>query len=379
MMGEIEDVSSLIGDLYDAALEPSLWTSVLKSSALFVGGSGASLYAKDTISKSGAMHHHDGGISEDCIQLYFTKYVRFDPSTTAQFCYDVGQPFSTADLMPYADFLKTRFYKEWVQPQHLVDHIAVVLERSSTGMALFGVFRHERDGVVDDEARRRMHLIIPHVRRAVLIGRVIDVKSAEAASFADSLDSLSAGVFLVDEHGRLIHANAAGQSILTARHVLRTAGGRLAASDTSTDETLRQLFAATGGSDLALGTKGIAVPLLARDGERFVAHILPLRSGARRRGGRGYAASAAVFVRKAVPDAPLPPEVVSKTFKLTPGELRVLLALVEVGGVTEAAEVLGIAETTAKWHLQHLFEKTGTHRQAELVKLVAGFSNPLLS
>jgi DNA-binding CsgD family transcriptional regulator len=86
-----------------------------------------------------------------------------------------------------------------------------------------------------------------------------------------------------------------------------------------------------------------------------------------------------VFVRKAAPDALLPPEVIAKTFKLTPGELRVLLAIVEVGGVPEAAEVLGVAETTARWHLQHLFEKTGTHRQADLIKLVAGFSNPLIS
>ena len=43
------------------------------------------------------------------------------------------------------------------------------------------------------------------------------------------------------------------------------------------------------------------------------------------------------------------------------------------------ASVLGIAEPTVKTHLKRLFEKTGTHRQADLVKLVAGFSNPLLN
>jgi DNA-binding CsgD family transcriptional regulator len=59
-------------------------------------------------------------------------------------------------------------------------------------------------------------------------------------------------------------------------------------------------------------------------------------------------------------------------------ELRVLLAVVEVGGVPEVAEVLGIAETTVKTHLGHLYEKTGVRRQADLVKLVAGFSNPLV-
>jgi DNA-binding CsgD family transcriptional regulator len=55
----------------------------------------------------------------------------------------------------------------------------------------------------------------------------------------------------------------------------------------------------------------------------------------------------------------------------------VLLALVEVGGVVETAEVLGVVEGTVRTHLHRVFAKTGTKRQAELVKLVAGFSNPL--
>jgi DNA-binding CsgD family transcriptional regulator len=59
---------------------------------------------------------------------------------------------------------------------------------------------------------------------------------------------------------------------------------------------------------------------------------------------------------------------------LTQAELRVLLSIVEIGGVAEVAEVLGIAETTVKTHLRHVFEKTSTSRQADLVKLVAGYS-----
>jgi DNA-binding CsgD family transcriptional regulator len=55
------------------------------------------------------------------------------------------------------------------------------------------------------------------------------------------------------------------------------------------------------------------------------------------------------------------------------------LAVVEVGGVPEVAEALGIAETTVRFHLRQLFAKTGTRRQADLVKLVAGFANPLVS
>jgi DNA-binding NarL/FixJ family response regulator len=58
-------------------------------------------------------------------------------------------------------------------------------------------------------------------------------------------------------------------------------------------------------------------------------------------------------------------------------ELRVLIAVVEVGGVPEVATALGVAETTIKTHVSRVFEKTGAGRQADLVKLVAGFSTPL--
>ena len=40
-------------------------------------------------------------------------------------------------------------------------------------------------------------------------------------------------------------------------------------------------------------------------------------------------------------------------------------------------EPLGIAETTVRTHLHRTYQKTGT-RQADLVKLVAAFSDPLL-
>jgi DNA-binding CsgD family transcriptional regulator len=245
-------------------------------------------------------------------------------------------------------------------------------------VALFGVFRHERDGLADDETRRRMRLIVPHIRRAVLIGRLIDLKAAEAATFADSLDGLSAGMFLIDASGHIVHANAAGHAILSAGDFLRAAGGRLTAGDPHVDATFHDTFVAAGNGDAAIGIKGIALALRAHNGEHFVAHILPLTSGARRRTGASYAAVAAVFVHKASLDTPSPPEVIAKAYKLTPTELRVLLAIVEVGGVPEVSEALGVAETTVKTHLGRLFEKTGATRQADLVKLFAGFSNPLI-
>ena len=137
------------------------------------------------------------------------------------------------------------------------------------------------------------------------------------------------------------------------------------------------IAAGTSEEDVA---KGSAVPLKGHSGERYVAHVLPLMAGERRKAGTTSSAIAALFVCARPKWKPhLHPEVIGKTYKLTPTELRVLRAIVNVGGVRQVAGNLGVhPDTTIKTHLGRLFEKTGVHRQADLVKLVAGYSSVLV-
>jgi DNA-binding CsgD family transcriptional regulator/PAS domain-containing protein len=377
-LSESEQLSSLIGDIYDAALDRSLWVGVLEKTAHFVGGPAASLFSKDAVAKSGNVAY-DWGIAPHYRQLYFERYIKLDPLTIGHFFAEVEQPISVADIMSYDEFLETRAYREWGRPQGLVDVLNVALDKTATSAAMYCVFRHERDGRVDNEMRRRMRLIVPHMRRAVLIGRVIDLKTTEADSLADTVDGISAGMFLVDASGRIVYANASGHAILAEGSLLRVVGGKLASSDASAEQELNEVYAMAERGDEAVGVKGIAVPLMALDGKRHVVHVLPLTSGARRRAGATYAAAAAVFVTKAALESPSPIEVIGKLYKLTPTELRVMLAVVQVGGVHEVAEALGIAESTVKTHLLRLYAKTGTKRQADLVKLVAHYASPLVS
>jgi len=55
-----------------------------------------------------------------------------------------------------------------------------------------------------------------------------------------------------------------------------------------------------------------------------------------------------------------------------------MLAIVDVGGAPEVAEALGVAASTVRTHLGRVYAKTGVARQADLVKLVAGFSSSLV-
>jgi len=377
-MDQAEKLSELIAEIYDAALDATLWHEVVGKAGRFVGGSAAAIFSKSPTALTGTVYYHSGDMYPSYRQLYFDKYIKFDPMTTAQYFSDVEQPMSVEDIMPYQEFLETRFYKEWVHPQGMVDAVTAVLDKSVTSAALFGVFRYQSDGIVDDEARQRMRLIVPHIRRAVLVSRLIDLRAAEAASLAATLDGLSAAMCVVDPAGRIVHANAACHVMLDAGDFVSVAGGRIVASDPKIDQAFREAFAAARGGDAAIGTRGIALPLKAQDGSHYVAHVLPLTSGARRVAGIAYSAAAAVFICKVARETPSAPEIIARAYRLTPTELRVLLAIVEVGGVPETAAALGVAESTIKTHLSHLFEKTGAGRQADLVKIVAGFATPLI-
>jgi DNA-binding CsgD family transcriptional regulator len=371
-MREDRKLTDLIGNIYDTALDPASWSKVVARITQFVGGQACGIITKDAVSKHGNTHYYHG-VDPHYIQLYADTYAEFDPLATLP-CF--GQIASIPDLVSYNDYRKGRFYQEWLQPQGWSDLANVVLEKTDSKSAFLLTVVPLKAKMVDGEMRQRIAAIAPHVRRALLIGKSMELRQSEVTTFADTLNGLSAAMFLVDESGRIVHSNAAGQDMLYAVDFLRSAEGHLVAKNAEVNQILRGVFTACANGDAAIDSKAIALPLTAHDGERYILHVLPLTSGARCAAGITYSAIAAVFVRKAELTSPL--DVVAQAYKLTPAELRVLLAIVDVGGVPEAAAVLGMAETTVKTHLYRLFDKVGVSRQADLVKLVAGFANPLV-
>ena len=289
----------------------------------------------------------------------------------------VGEVNAASDYIPVEELIASRFYQEWLAPQGIIDVAYVIFEKSAVSYVALAIQRNERHGLVDREAKRRLGLLAPHFRRAVAIGQIIDFHKFEAAALADSLDGLTTAMFLVDAHGQIVHRNAAGHAMLEKGKVIRSVAGKFSAVDTQTDHTLRDVFKDAENGDQSTSTKGVDVSFSTPGGERYVAHVLPLTSGARRKTSVAYSAVAAVFVRKAELELLHPLERIASDFRLTPAEMRVLMMVVQFGGARKVTLVLGISEPTVRSHLQHIFKKTGTSRQVDLVKLVAGYMSPL--
>ena len=264
-----------------------------------------------------------------------------------------------------------RFFHGALQPREWVDAASAMLEQPADDPAT-GTSMRRRASVVDD-VRRRLAMVLPHVRRALQIGAEIARSQAEAAALADTIDGLGAGLFILDGATRILHSNAAARRLLAAENVLCSRGGRLVACDPQANRSLRLALTATDDPADVLPSSW---PLRSSDGTRRVGLVRPLKSAARPHGDGSREALFAVLVYKAGMECPRPPDIIARSYNLTPTELRVLLAIVQIGGTPEVAATLGIAPSTVRTHVGRLFEKTGTKRQAELVRLVAGFASP---
>ena len=281
-------------------------------------------------------------------------------------------------LVAYDEYRRGRFYREWLLPQGFADAANVVLQHPGPEPAvLFTVLPGNRR-MVGDEMRRRIDHIVPHMQRALRISNAIGLKHMESVTLASSLDGLSTAVFLVDAAGQILHLNTAASTLLKTNEFLRSVNGRLIANSVEVNQSLRKALVQISNSGIA--NESVALPLGRCDGERYVGHVVTLASGVMQRViGTANKAVAALFVRKASLQAHRSVELIAKIYKLTRSETRVLLAIIEVGGVPETADTLGIGETTVRTHLYRIFSKTGVSRQADLVRLAAEFSDPLMS
>lgn len=361
------DLMQIVTAIYDAAIDSELWPGVLESCREFTGGASAAIFAKDVTGSRRQLFHIDGRLDVEQTQIYFSRLAPIDPSNTVQVYAELEEGVITSQKLNIEDFAQSRFAAEWAAPQGIVDVGFATLERRGDWAALFGVFRHERDGLGDELMRQRLTLLAPHVRRAVNIAGIIGQANRTADTFRGMIDGLATAVFLIDAEGRMVHANHAGEKLL-GQHGTNGSGpgGTLRLERSQMRNMLQQSSLAQSSAFLETSS-----------GERLVAHVLPLTGGTRTFAGLKGDPVAALFVQPALFDPPSIPESLAMAFDLTPAELRVALSTLRHDKVADVAENLGVSEATVKTHLSHIFAKTDTRRQADIVKLVAAFKSPL--
>lgn len=353
----------LVGDIYDCAIEPGRWPQTLERVTRLVDGALAAISLHDTSEASVRLQAH-WNVSPEFESAMRDNFA-INPLVPAIWYFDVGKAYTAVGALGADGLRSSRWYREAVAPHGVFDAAMAVLSKSSRRFGAVSVFREERKGEFDPGVLAVLGRLAPHVRRAALIADLLDARALERDMLSTTLEMLSVGIIMTDETARIIHANHAAERLLGDARTLRRDGDRLSTRDPKVSFELRQAIAeAASGSTIAIPRSGIAVPV----GD-LAAWVLPLDGGLRNEFAAAFSAKAVVFIRELGDTQPFPAELFVRRYGITPAECRLLVLLTQGMTITEAAETLGIALSTAKTHLARLFHKTGTQRQAELIRL----------
>lgn len=186
-----------------------------------------------------------------------------------------------------------------------------------------------------------------------------------------ALNHLNVGVIVTDTQARVRFANSMGGTLLSEQDGLTLSAGEICRGS-----TVEETNALHGLINAACSkTEDVDSPALALSrpsGKRPLSVVvLPIGTNdgtALRR--EPNIPLATLFVSDPERRPPPPPLILEKHLDISPAESRLVSALAQGHSMDDAAASCGVTVATARSYLKQVFAKTGTKRQAELVKLV---------
>jgi DNA-binding CsgD family transcriptional regulator/PAS domain-containing protein len=351
-------LSNLIGSIYDCALDPARWERTLAEVMEALDCHGITLTLSD-LRYDRILLQKAAGLEAPILE----QLPKHPPEMTARLrdalasWPSLDEPHVVSRHFSPAYIETSAYFQQWARPTGIVDTMALFLMHTPLHLAGLYLGRNERQGVITEREIELGKLLLPHLRRAVTISKVLDVRTIVGKRMSEALDALRCGVVLTNEHGTILHANRSAEHMLDEGGPIQSSQGILQATAPSATYELRSALALAAGNEAGIGKTGLAVRLTESDAPPILAHVLPLtESDFRTR--LQPSAVAAVFIG-APPDAQDGADALAAAFGLTPAETKVLASLFAGRKLTETAATLSITRPTAKTHLEHIFLKTG--------------------
>jgi DNA-binding CsgD family transcriptional regulator len=360
----IQAETNLLDLVYEAAVDPGSWPAVLEGYADAVGGAVASILIQDQVTGKGdALQVRQDPAN---LPLLFGYYANRNPLLRITDLPVRLRVMTDEEKLPKNELMRTEYYNDYLRPKGWHSILMARLAVDGRNTVVLNVGRPEQResfGAPEIETADRLQ---PHLIRAVrLASRFAGMQGLDGGLKA-VVDQSPHGAFLLDCTGKLRYANRAGEALLAGNRGFSLRNGTLHAATAGGTRRLHALIAAAAsGEDRQSGTVALPRPNYSRP---LSAIVSPLRSERL----CIFSDGPSVLVSVGDPDAAIavPEQRIRDLFGLSRAEARVALQVLEGRDPREAARQLGLSFYTVRAHLVRIFDKTGTKRQAELVRLL---------
>lgn len=367
MLSGEQEVSSLLGLLYDAAAEPDLWTSFLQALAQATGAESAGLVMIDWDQRLFGVSR-SWNLDPVGIQKYEEYYGSVDIWTRRGLSKPRSAVCNSEMLCPEPELRRSEFYNDFLAPLGIQHGLFCSVEKNPNRWASISLYRGSRSQAFQVQEDRVVELLAPHMRRAFRLHLAFSQMKAHSATVDAALERLHTSVIFLGTAGEVLVMNTSAERLLRERDGLITIHARLRAAIPAESELLVKTIHETAATSNGCGcSAGQAVFISRRNRPPLHVLVAPIHAST-------FDPFRKIAVVVYITD-PLrrqrPPEALLRgLYGLTPAECRIALLSGDGHAPRQISTMVGVTENTVRSQIKSIYSKTGVKRQGELIRLL---------
>jgi DNA-binding CsgD family transcriptional regulator len=360
-------LADLIGRIYDAAADPTLWESFLEQLAKICRADASGLVMHNDRPETHAIAVA-WRVDPEMLRLYREYYGPLDIWTNRGRPNPAGWAGTSQELCALNELKKAEVYNDLMVRSQIEHGMFGIFEREGTRWAGLSLYRSASSGEFRVSDLDIIRFLIPHMQRAFKLHFQFSELRERAERTETALDMLSTSVIFLGDKGEIVLMNRSADELLRRKGGLRLERGKFITSLCSESAALQSMISAGVQTGNGTGLSAGGTMLITREkGRPLSVTVAPMRNTATAFEKRP---AAVLFISDPDQKSELPADLLQRCYGFTAAEARLAMLLVEGRALNEAAEFSGITRNTAKTQLKNIFAKTQVQRQGELIRLL---------
>ena len=306
---------------------------------------------------------------------YYQRFLVNDPRMLISKAY-VGRVFSDVDVIDGAAFERSDVYNEALVPFGIRYTLFSTFPIADDVIGAQAFMRSRRTGAFDRNDVDALQLLLPHIQQATRLRHLLGHLRRSIGDLEAALSSSPSPLLILDGTGRIHAASRRGMAIIDGNDGLRVRQGRLEAERGDETASLRTALASVVRLVEPTRRSGAPSPeprlvtIARREGPPLSLLLLPLHEGHSLAAKSPRAGRVLAIVHDPTATVALDPSVVVAATDLTMTEALLAVFIAQGGTLASFAAERGTSEHTARTQLKRILDKTGTTRQADLVRFL---------
>ncbi|MEM7428087.1 MAG: helix-turn-helix transcriptional regulator [Pseudomonadota bacterium] len=376
----------LILEIYDAAIEPQKWPDVLNRCCEFVGAMGAVVFEMNGTPDDPVLEvqNFSSGYDERIISSYLHAYQEQELVDQAILA---AHSRRTDEIQLIRDDVLGSSREEVEAREHMQAMKAFGIKYRSGALLNKDIITHDRfsfqytktQGPMVGWREERCALIVPHIAKAMNVGRPTRQLAQHYSMVLDSLNRLAVGVCIIDARRNVIVTNMEFDRQAEEYEVFRIAGdGRLEFGSSKIMKTANDMFSSVAfhGRYGARPRKEALEAGTSEGSNELCIEIIPLSDT--RRYDRRMGSGSIIFSLDTSRHTGIDIDKVGDLYELTGSERDVLKYMAEGLTNPQIADACNKSRETVNSQVKSILSKTMAANRTQLIRLAAQTSNFLV-